>query len=86
MMEIAVVAADIQEVVGSGIALTLLTNGAVPIWAGCLITGVNTFLFLGGVRVTEAAICVFISIMSICFFINWGASIAEHRTAQDDTG
>ena len=44
MMEIAVIGADIQEVVGSGIAIKLLTG--LPIWAGCLITGIDTFTFL----------------------------------------
>ena len=38
-MEIAVIGSDIQEVVGTGIAIYLLSNKAVPVWAGCLITG-----------------------------------------------
>ena len=78
MMEIAVIGADIQEVVGSAIAIALLTNNAVPIWAGCIITGVDTFTFLAvhylGVRYLEALIGLLISTMSLCFFINWGAS------------
>jgi hypothetical protein len=41
MMEAAVVAADIQEVVGSSIALLLLSNGWIPLWLGCLITGLG---------------------------------------------
>ena len=46
MMEIAVIGSDIQEVVGSAIAITLLSQGAVPVWAGCIITGCDTFTFL----------------------------------------
>ena len=46
MMEIAVIGADIQEVVGSGIAFNLLSGGFIPVWAGCLITVVDTFTFL----------------------------------------
>ena len=44
MMEIAVIGADIQEVVGSAVALQLLFG--LPVWAGCLITGIDTFTFL----------------------------------------
>lgn len=76
MMEIAVIGADIQEVVGSGVALNLLTG--MPVWVGCLITGIDTFTFLAvqylGVRYLEALIVVLIGTMSLCFFINWGAS------------
>lgn len=81
MMEIAVIGADIQEVVGSGVAIKLLTNGYVPIWVGCLITGIDTFTFLAvqylGVRYLEALIVVLISTMSVCFFVNWGNSEAD---------
>lgn len=85
MMEIAVISADIQEVVGSGIAITLLSNGRIPVWAGCIITGADTFTFLAvqhlGVRYLEALICVLISTMSICFFINWGQSDTQWEGA-----
>ena len=78
MMEIAVIGADIQEVVGSGIAISLLSNGYVAVWVGCLITGFDTFTFLivqyAGVRYLEAMICLLIGTMAVCFFINWGAS------------
>jgi len=75
-MEIAVIASDIQEVVGSGIALNLLSNGGIPVWAGCIITGADTFTFLAvhylGVRYLEALVCFLVSVMSVSFFINWG--------------
>lgn len=35
-----------QEVIGSAIAIYLLSRQAVPLWAGVLITAVDTFLFL----------------------------------------
>jgi len=80
-MELAVVASDIQEVVGSGIAFNLLTNGWMPVWVGCIITGLDTFTFLAvhylGVRYLEALICTLISIMSVCFFVNWGETKIE---------
>lgn len=40
MIEIALVGSDIQEVVGSAIAIQLLSNGWIPLWMGVLITGV----------------------------------------------
>ena len=79
MMEIAVIGADIQEVVGSGVALKLMTG--MPVWVGCLITGFDTFTFLAvqylGVRYLEALICILIGTMSVCFFVNWGTSGAD---------
>eukprot|EP00929_Paragymnodinium_shiwhaense_P111717 TRINITY_DN80006_c0_g1_i1.p1 TRINITY_DN80006_c0_g1~~TRINITY_DN80006_c0_g1_i1.p1 ORF type:complete len:575 (-),score=53.99 TRINITY_DN80006_c0_g1_i1:387-2051(-) len=74
-MELAVIASDIQEVVGSGIAIYLLTNGGIPVWVGCIITGMDTFTFLAvhylGVRYLEAMICFLVSCMSVSFFANW---------------
>jgi natural resistance-associated macrophage protein len=80
-MEIAVIASDIQEVVGSGIAITLLTNGFIPVWVGCIITGLDTFTFLAvhylGVRYLEALVCFLVACMSVSFFINWGETHAD---------
>jgi Mn2+/Fe2+ NRAMP family transporter len=74
-MEIAVIGADIQEVVGTSIAINLLSAGRVPVWMGCLITTLDTFSFLAvqrlGVRYLEGVIFVFIGIMCVCFFVNW---------------
>nr|GEV19766.1 metal transporter Nramp2-like [Tanacetum cinerariifolium] len=71
MAEIALIAADIQEVIGSAIAIQILSNGAVPIWAGVLITALDCFIFLFlenyGVRKLEAAFAGFISVMALSF-------------------
>ena len=76
MMEVAVIASDIQEVVGSAIALKLLFG--LQLWVGCLITGIDTFTFLLvhflGVRYLEALITALIGTMTICFFVNWAKS------------
>mmetsp|Transcript_21942 Transcript_21942/g.35483 ORF Transcript_21942/g.35483 Transcript_21942/m.35483 type:complete len:565 (+) Transcript_21942:5-1699(+) len=76
MTEIAIVGADIQEVVGSAIAFKLLFN--LPLWAGTLITGLDTFTFLGfhyfGIRKLEAFFCSLIFVMCVCFFVNWGVA------------
>mmetsp|Transcript_11325 Transcript_11325/g.31554 ORF Transcript_11325/g.31554 Transcript_11325/m.31554 type:complete len:546 (-) Transcript_11325:263-1900(-) len=74
-MELAVVAADIQEVVGSGIAIYILSQGRIPVWIGCILTGLDTFTFLAvhhlGVRYFESLICSLVVIMTGCFFFNW---------------
>ncbi|CAL8465341.1 g4876 [Coccomyxa elongata] len=71
MMEIAIIGSDIQEVVGSAIAVSLLTYGAVPLWAGVLITAVASFLLLLlerlGVRHLEALFAVLIGVMAVAF-------------------
>ncbi|MCO5605385.1 hypothetical protein L7F22_059569 [Adiantum nelumboides] len=41
MTEVAIIGADIQEVIGSAIALRILSVGYIPLWAGVLITGVD---------------------------------------------
>ena len=39
-------ACHLQEVVGSAIALSLLTGGLLPLWAGVLVTAVVSFMVL----------------------------------------
>ncbi|KAL4228559.1 hypothetical protein ACF0H5_011609 [Mactra antiquata] len=71
MMEIAIIGSDIQEVVGSAIAINLLSNKKVPIYAGVLITGADTFTFLFlenyGLRKLEALFGALITTMAITF-------------------
>lgn len=38
MAELALIGADIQEVIGSAIAIKILSHGVLPLWAGVLIT------------------------------------------------
>lgn len=38
MAELALIGSDIQEVIGSAIAISILSNGIVPLWAGVIIT------------------------------------------------
>jgi natural resistance-associated macrophage protein len=71
MTEIAIIGSDIQEVIGSAIAIRLLSNSTVPLWAGVLITGVDTFflLFLErlGARKLEAFFGVLVATMTASF-------------------
>ncbi|KAL6995425.1 Natural resistance-associated macrophage protein 2 [Sarracenia purpurea var. burkii] len=71
MTEVALIGADIQEVIGSAIAINILSHGVLPIWAGVLITACDCFIFLFlesyGVRKLEAVFAVFVSIMALSF-------------------
>ena len=41
MAELALIGADIQEVIGSAIALKILSNGVLPLWSGVVITALD---------------------------------------------
>ncbi|KAF9593886.1 hypothetical protein IFM89_025820 [Coptis chinensis] len=41
MAELALIGADIQEVIGSAIAIQILSHGYLPLWAGVLITAID---------------------------------------------
>ena len=72
-MEIAIIGADIQEIIGSAIALRILFN--IPIQWGAVITIFDTFSFMlihyTGVRKMEAFFGILIMIMMICFTTNF---------------
>ncbi|XVF64148.1 hypothetical protein PTKIN_Ptkin09bG0144500 [Pterospermum kingtungense] len=71
MAELALIGADIQEVIGSAIAIQILSNGTLPLWAGVLITASDCFMFLFlenyGVRKLEAVFAVLIVTMALSF-------------------
>ncbi|CAE7548921.1 nramp1 [Symbiodinium natans] len=73
MTELAIIGADIQEVVGTGIALQVLFGW--PLWVGSLATGVDTFTFLLihylGKRFLEVFILVLISLLLVCYLVNF---------------
>ncbi|XP_054799123.1 metal transporter Nramp5-like [Prosopis cineraria] len=70
LAEVAVIAADIAEVIGTAFALNILFH--VPLWAGVLLTGFSTLLLLGlqrfGVRKLELLISTLVFTMAGCFF------------------
>lgn len=45
MAELALIGADIQEVIGSAIAIQILSRGLLPLWAGVLITAADWYCF-----------------------------------------
>ncbi|XP_072749020.1 protein Malvolio isoform X3 [Anoplolepis gracilipes] len=71
MIEIAIIGSDMQEVIGTAIALYLLSNKAIPIWGGVLITVIDTFTFLFldkyGLRKLELFFGLLISVMGVTF-------------------
>ncbi|PON50360.1 NRAMP-like metal transporter [Trema orientale] len=70
LAELAVIAADIPEVIGTAFALNILFK--IPVWVGVLLTGSSTLLLLGlqryGVRKLELLISILVFIMAACFF------------------
>ncbi|KAK1276232.1 Metal transporter Nramp2 [Acorus gramineus] len=71
MAEVALIGADIQEVIGSAIAIKILSRGVIPLWAGVIITASDCFVFLFlenyGVRKLEAVFAVLIATMALSF-------------------
>ncbi|XP_003747582.2 natural resistance-associated macrophage protein 2 [Galendromus occidentalis] len=71
LVEIAVVGSDMQEVIGTSIALYLLTNGMISVSWGVIITICDTFTFLlldkYGLRKLEAFFAFLITVMALTF-------------------
>ncbi|KAF1748167.1 hypothetical protein GCK72_024634 [Caenorhabditis remanei] len=71
MIEVAIVCSDVQEVIGTAIAIYLLSKGRIPLLVGVLITILDTFTFLlidrYGVRKLELVFVVLISTMMATF-------------------
>ncbi|XP_071040385.1 protein Malvolio isoform X3 [Parasteatoda tepidariorum] len=71
MVEIAIVGSDMQEVIGTAIAFYLLSNKGIPLYAGVLITIVDTFTFLlldkYGLRKLEFFFAFLITVMAVTF-------------------
>lgn len=68
MTEIAIIGSDMQEVIGTALALYMLTNRWLPLWAGVLLTILDTvtFLFLDkyGLRKLESFFAFLITVMA----------------------
>lgn len=71
-MELAIIGSDIQEVLGSATALSILFG--LPIWIGVIVTICDSLLFLFlhyfGVRILELFFAILIQIMAITFWTN----------------
>lgn len=69
--ELAIIGSDIQEIVGTAIALKIIF--ALPLWIGVLLTAGDTFTFMllqqYGVRKLEAFFMALIGTMAVCFWV-----------------
>ncbi|KAI3976381.1 hypothetical protein MKX01_038680 [Papaver californicum] len=70
LAELAVIAADIPEVIGTAFALNILFS--IPVWGGVLITGLSALLLIGlqeyEVRKLELLIAILVFVMAACYF------------------
>ncbi|CAG9770852.1 unnamed protein product [Ceutorhynchus assimilis] len=71
MIEVAIIGSDMQEVIGTAIAIYLLSGTKIPIYGGVLITIVDTFTFLMfdkyGLRKLESFFGLLITVMGVTF-------------------
>ncbi|RYX84603.1 divalent metal cation transporter [bacterium] len=71
LAEVAIIACDLAEVIGSAIAINLLTAGRISLTAGVLITGFDVLILLGalhfGFRKLEAIILTLVTTIAACF-------------------
>lgn len=74
LAELAIIACDLAELLGSAIALKLLFR--VPLMLGVLITAIDVFVFLAfqryGIRKLEAVILTLVLTIFVCFLIEIG--------------
>ncbi|GAV72358.1 Nramp domain-containing protein [Cephalotus follicularis] len=74
LAEIAIVACDIPEVIGTAFALNMLFK--IPVWIGVLLTGLSTLVLLAlqqyGVRKLEFLIAFLVLTIAACFFVELG--------------
>jgi len=71
MAELAIVATDVAEVLGAGLAIKLLFG--LPLWIGVLLTGLDMLIVLGlkgrGFRQIEAIIFALVATIAVCFLL-----------------
>jgi manganese transport protein len=73
LCELAIGACDLAEVLGSAVAINLLTHGHIHLFWAVIITGGDVLLLLAlqryGMRKIEAVVLVLISTIALCYFI-----------------
>lgn len=74
LAEMAIVACDIPEVIGTAFALNMLFK--IPVWVGVLLTGLSTLMLLAlqqyGVRKLEFLIAFMVFTIAACFLMELG--------------
>ncbi|KAL4442469.1 hypothetical protein ABPG77_005053 [Micractinium sp. CCAP 211/92] len=75
LLEFSIVAVDIQETVGCAQGLAMLSQGQVPLWAGCIIVSCSAFLLLllerRGARWLEGLFGTIIGIEAVAMAVNF---------------
>jgi manganese transport protein len=73
LCELAIGACDLAEVLGSAVAINLLTHGHIPIFWAVLITSADVLLLLVlqryGMRKIESVVLVLVSTIAVCYFV-----------------
>ena len=73
LCELAIGACDLAEVLGSAVAINLLTHGHIPLIWAVVITAGDVLLLLAlqryGMRKIEAVVLVLVSTIALCYFI-----------------
>ena len=73
LCELAIGACDLAEVLGSAVAINLLTHNHIPLFWAVIITAGDVLLLLAlqryGMRTIEAVVLVLISTIAVCYFI-----------------
>jgi manganese transport protein len=73
LCELAIGACDLAEVLGSAVAINLLTHGHIHLFWAVIITAGDVFLLLAlqrfGMRKIEAVVLLLISTIALCYFI-----------------
>jgi manganese transport protein len=73
LCELAIGACDLAEVLGSAVAINLLTHNHIPLFWAVIITAGDVLLLLAlqryGMRKIEAVVLVLISTIALCYFV-----------------
>eukprot|EP00271_Cylindrocystis_brebissonii_P011798 TRINITY_DN29758_c0_g1_i1.p1 TRINITY_DN29758_c0_g1~~TRINITY_DN29758_c0_g1_i1.p1 ORF type:complete len:589 (+),score=100.27 TRINITY_DN29758_c0_g1_i1:268-2034(+) len=79
--ELAIIASDIPEVIGTAFALNMLFG--LPVWAGVILTGFSTLLLLAlqqyGIRKLEFLISALVLVIAFCFLGEVGYAQPDAR-------
>ncbi|CAL0321974.1 unnamed protein product [Lupinus luteus] len=83
--EIAIVACDIPEVIGTAFALNMLFH--IKVWIGVLLTGLSTLILLAlqqyGIRKLEFLIAFLVFTIAACFFVELGYAKPDAKEVLD---
>jgi manganese transport protein len=73
LCELAIGACDLAEVLGSAVAINLLTHNHIPIFWAVIITSADVLLLLAlqryGMRTIEAVVLLLVSTIAVCYFV-----------------